>query len=200
MNRSVLVAAAFVLAGFMAVASFAQPAAAQAPASKVGIIDSQAFAADKDGITKYVNGLRALNTEFAPRTKELQDLGARIQKIADELKAMTSNTAVPFNQAAAQAKQDEGERLQREYEFKKKELEEAINKRSEAVLGPIQADIGKAIQDFATQKGYTMIFDLDKLGPSGAILALDPKANITKEFIAYYNTRPATTATTAAPR
>lgn len=181
-----------VFAVFFAASAFSQ---AQVPAGKIAIINSQFFAADTGGITKYLNAVKALQTELDPKYKELRDIQTRLQKLSDDLTAMTKNPAVPVKQEDVQAKQDEGQRLQREFDFKKKEAEAFADKRSAAVLGPIQADIGKAIQDYATSKGYTIVFDLDKIGD--AVLALDAKTDITKEFIAYYNTRPATAATTA---
>ena len=53
-------------------------------------------------------------------------------------------------------------------------------------------DIGNAIQEFARQKGYAAILDSSKLDSSGLLLAYDDtKADVTKEFIVYYNARTA---------
>ena len=60
------------------------------------------------------------------------------------------------------------------------------------MLGPIRLDIGNAIQEFTKKNGYVMIFDITKLNQ--AILGLDETADVTKQFITYYNARPATTA------
>lgn len=61
-------------------------------------------------------------------------------------------------------------------------------------------DIYKAIQEFAKQKGYMMILDVSKMAEANIVMALDEKALITKEFITFYNARPATTATTSTPK
>lgn len=194
MKRLGLIVAALLFAGIFTVQMSAQTSQA---GIKVAIIDSQAFASDK-GITKYINALKALDTEFAPKTKELTDIQARLNQLAEDIKKMQSNPAVPVNPNDIQAKQDEGQRLARELDFKKKDAEASAQRRSEIVLGPIMQDIGKALQTYATSKGYTVVLDFDKLGQG--ILAFDPKADITAEFIAYYNTRPATAATASAPR
>jgi len=69
------------------------------------------------------------------------------------------------------------------------------------VMGPILQDIGRAMDDFAKQKGFALILDAAKLEGAGLILAVDlAKVDVTKEFITFFNARPATTATTAAPR
>ncbi len=159
------------------------------------------FGDEKDGVTKYNNALKALDTEMRPRVTELTALQTRLQKIADEIRTATNVPAgVPVNQQAVAQKQDEGQKLQREFEFKKKEYDAAVEKRSGEVLGPVSADISKAIQDYAKQKGYAVVLDIAALANANAILALDATSNITKDFIVFYNARPATTATTATPK
>jgi outer membrane protein len=197
MKRFSTFAVSFLFAAVFAVSAFAQ---AQPAAAKIGWINTAAFSDEKDGVTKYLNGQKALDAEMKPRVTELQGLQTRLKTLADDLTKMTSNPAVPVNQQAAQAKQDEGQRLQREFEFKKKELEAAVEKRRGEILGPVSEDIGKALDVFAKQKGYAVLLDIAALVSAGAVLVMDPSADVTKEFIIYYNTRPATTATTATPR
>jgi hypothetical protein len=68
-------------------------------------------------------------------------------------------------------------------------------------MGPILQEIHKALNDYAKAKGYALILDSAKLGNAGVILAFDEaKVDYTKDFIAYFNARPAATATPAAPR
>ena len=189
----------FVFAAIFAVSTFAQAGAVPA-ASKIGWLDTGAFADEKEGVTKYVAGLKALDNEMKPRVTELQTIQTKLKTISDDLAKMQANTAVPIDPKAAQAKQDEGQRLQREFDFKKKEYDAAVEKRSGEVLGPVSADISKAIQDYAKLKGYAVVLDINALAQANAILALDASANITKEFIVYYNARPATTASTATPK
>ncbi|MEO6050587.1 MAG: OmpH family outer membrane protein [Pyrinomonadaceae bacterium] len=201
MKKISSLAAIFVFAAIFAVSAFAQ-AGAQPAASKIGWIDTGMFADEKDGVTKYLNALKALDAELKPRVTELQAIQTKLTTIKNEMDAATRNPAVPVNQQALQTKQDEGLRLQRDGEFKKKEFDVTYEKRSGEVLGPITNDILKALQDYAKQKGYAVVLDIAALANQNvnAILALDPTANISKEFITYYNTRPATTATTAVPK
>jgi len=198
MKRFTTLTLSFVFAAVFAVSAFAQAGAA--PTTKIGWIDTGAFADPKEGVTKYNAALTALDNEMKPRVTELTTIQTKLKTISDDLQKMQANTAVPINQATVAAKQDEGQRLQREFEFKKKEYDAAVEKRSGEVLGPVSADISKAIQEFAKQKGYAVVLDIAALANANAILALDATSNITKEFIAYYNTRPATTATAAAPK
>jgi Skp family chaperone for outer membrane proteins len=197
MKRISTFAVSFLFAAVFAVSAFAQ---VQPAAAKIGWINTAAFSDEKEGVTKYINGDKALKAEMKPRVTELEGLQTRLKTLSDDLTKMTSNPAVPFNQQAAQAKQDEGQRLQREFEFKKKELEAAVEKRRGEILGPVSEDIGKALDVYAKQKGYAVLLDIAALVSAGAVLVMDPSADVTKDFITYYNTRPATTATTATPR
>ncbi len=185
-----------ILTALMAAAAFGQAA----PAGKIGWINTGEFSDEKAGITRFTNAYKTLGTESKPRETELVTIQNKIKTIADDLQKMqNAGSAVPFDAKAASAKQEEGQRLQREFEFKKKEYDAFIEKRGNELVGPIQADIVKALQDFAKQKGFAVILDIDKLGAAGAILALDQTADVTKDFITFYNARPAGTAA-ATPR
>jgi outer membrane protein len=202
MKRSSLFIVSLVFAAVFAGSAFSQNGGAAQPAQtgKIGWINTAAFADEKEGVTKYINALKALDAEMKPRVTELQGLQTKVQNLAKEIQTMQGNTAVPVKPEAIQAKQEEGQRLQREFEFKKKEYDATVESRSGVVLGPVSEDISKAIEAFAKQKGYTVVLDIAALASANAILVLDPTANITKEFITYYNTRPATTAATTTPR
>lgn len=198
MKRFSTFALSFAFSAVFAVSAFAQ-AGAQPAMTKIGWIDTGAFADPKDGVTKYNNALTALDGEMKPRVAELTGIQTKVQTIAKDLDAL-QKPGIPVDQKAILAKQDEGQRLQREFEFKKKEYDAAVEKRSSEVLGPVSADISKAIQDFAKAKGYAVVLDIAALASQNAILALDPASNITKEFITFFNTRPTGTAATATPK
>lgn len=201
MRKFSLVAVSLVFAAIFAVSANAQTGAA-APAGpvKIGMIDSGAFAAEKEGITRYVNAVKQLGTEMKPLENELVAMQQKMQTLADKIAGLQKLPQNVQNPKDILDAQDEGQRLQREFEFKKKEYDARIEKRGNELLGPIQSDIGKAIQDYAIQKGYTVVLDIDKLGRDGALLAMDPKAEITKDFITYFNSKSPGTASTATPK
>lgn len=191
----------FIAAAFLFVFVLGATAFGQVPVqTKIGWIDTSAFNDEKGGIVKYVNAYKALSNEVKPRETELVGIQTKIQTISAELQKMTENKAVPFDEKAAYAKKDEGERLARELEFKKKEYDAFVQRRGGEILGPLNADIGKAISDFGKQKGYVAIFDIEKLAQAGAILHLEESANVTKDFIAFYNARPAAATAAATPK
>jgi Skp family chaperone for outer membrane proteins len=108
---------------------------------------------------------------------------------------------VPIDQKTAAAKVEEYQTLELTIKRKQEDAKARAARREPAVMGPIRQEIGKALQDYATQKGYAMILDAAKLDGAGLILAFDAaKVDVTKDFIAFFNARPATTATTTTPR
>jgi Skp family chaperone for outer membrane proteins len=203
MRKISLFATSLFITALFAVSAFGQVATPAAGATKIGWINTAAFGDEKAGVNKYNNALKALEAEMKPRVTELQTMQGKLKTISDELQKMSNPPAnVPVDTRAAQSKQEEGQRIQREFEFKKKEYDAAMSKRGSELLAPIQNDLLRAIQDYAKQKGYAVVLDIAALANDNmnAILALDPGSDITKDFIVFYNARPATTATTATPR
>ena len=170
-----------VVLGCLAVAAFSQGL------PKSVLINTSAFYDEKAGITKLVSAEKQVESEFAKDIKELQEGTARLATIAAELE----KPVTAANRAAMQARREEGEALQRTLGYKKADIEAAINKRRETLIGPISFDIGKAISEFGKKNGYSAIFDSSKLADAGALLFVGDGTDITKEFIAFYNARAA---------
>ena len=200
MKRFSLIAAGFLFVAIAAVSASAQATTTSAQPVKIVVINSAAFAA-KDGITKYSKAIEALDVEFRPITTEISTMGSRLQALAAEIEnARKTNPAVPMKPEAVQAKVDEAESLNLKYKRSQEDAKARLEKREAQVLEPIMTDIMKGLDEFAKAKGYALILDASKLANAGVILALDgAKVDVTKEFITFYNARPATTATTAAP-
>jgi len=202
MKKISVLALGVIFSAVLAGSAFAQTGAAQT-GGKIGWIITGAFDDEKDGITRIVNANKQLDTQMKPRAVEIQGMQTRLQTIADDIKKMQSNPAVPVNATALAAKQDEGEKLQRDIEYKQKDGQAAFAKAREELLGPIFDQVGKALDEFAKQKGYSVIIDISNLGADNRpnpVLLLEPSVNITKDFITFFNSRPATTATTATPK
>lgn len=167
--------------------------AQSADLGKIAVIDTDLFLAEKTGITKYLKASKGLETEFAPLQSELQTMGAKLAALNKDIETFRSQAAsgtVPVNESAARAKVDEAEVLSRSIKFKQEDAQARFNNRREKVLGPVMMDIGKALTEFAKTKGYALIFDMAK-DREGILVAIgNPKADVTTEFIAYYNARP----------
>ena len=202
-------AAMFVFAAIFAVSSFGQvvPAAgtqANVP-FKMAVIDTGAFDG-KDGITRFTAAMGTLETEFKPVQTEIQGLITKYQNLGAEIEKMRTaaaqpNNPVPISPQAAQAKLTEYQDLETQIKRKQEDAKARLDRRQPQVLGPIQQEIGRALQDYAKQKGYALILDAQKLDQNGFILAFDAaRVDVTRDFITFFNTRPATTASTAAPK
>ncbi len=192
-----LVATSFVFAAFLAVSAFAQTATT---ATKIGLVNTFAFEDPKAGITKLVTASGSLESEFKTPGAELQTMYTKIQILEKELRTAQEQAQtgkVPIDQKTISAKSEEYDKMGRDFKFKQEDLKARIDRRRQAVVGPVWLDVMKAMQAFAKEKGYAVILDGAKLEEASILMAFDEKYDVTKEFIAYYNARPAG-ATTAA--
>lgn len=196
MRTSRLFIFSFIFTAFVATSAFAQ---AIVPA-KIALVNTDAFYAEQ-GITKIAVGYKSLDEEFKKEATEIDTMARRLQALQTEVqnlqaKANDPNNKIPINREAAQAKVDEGEKLQRDLKFKQEDVKLRYDKREAQILGPIIQDIGKAISDYSKQKGYTLVLDSGKLAQAQMLLYLQETTDITKDFIVFYNARPAGTAVT----
>src|SRR5262249_11035222 len=118
----------------------------------------------------------------------------------DEFNKLKNSTApVADLDARATAIQDLETTIKRKQEDAKRKYDDDMAKATD----PINQDIVKALNDYAKQKGYALILDGAKLEQAGILLGFDEKYDVTKDFITFYNSRPAsaagTTASTANP-
>lgn len=192
-----------VAVAFFAVSSFAQTGAVGN--AKIVIIDTGAFADAKAGIGKYNNAMKSLDAEFATVQNDLTATANRLTTLQKEIQTLQDQAAsgkVPVDQKSAQTKVEQFQTLQTDFKRKQEDAKARFDRRQEQIMGPIMQDIYKAMQDFATQKGYDLILDAVKLDAQQMILAFIPsKVDVTKDFITFYNSRPASTASAGgAPR
>ncbi|HEX6187193.1 MAG TPA: OmpH family outer membrane protein [Pyrinomonadaceae bacterium] len=169
------------------------PVTVSVPDSKVALIDSSAFADEKQGIAKFVSALKRVNAEFQPRQTELQNLQQQIEKAKTDLQK-----AAPVQDAkVTQQQQDKIAIMETDFKRKGEDAQAAFNKRLEEVLGPIYEDIGKALDVFAKARGITLILDVTKV--QGIVSAADAM-DITRAFIAEFNSKNPATASLTPPK
>jgi len=199
-----LIAANFIFAAVFAVSAFAQ-----AQDTKIGLVNAFAFEDPKAGITKLVTASSSLETEFKQPAAELETLYNRIQALQKEIQGIQAQLQDPKTPAAidktklqanGQTKTEEGEKLARDFKFKQEDLKARIERRRQVVVGPIYQDVMRALQEFAVKNGYAVILDGAKLEEAQILMAFNNKYDVTKEFIVFYNTRPAGTAAAAKPK
>lgn len=158
---------------------------------KIALIDTGVFADDNQGIIRFRDALKSLELEFKPHDTEIENLRTRYETLAKEVDALSKASVV--SQESVKAKRDEAEKAGLALKQKQESVQKALEKRYQEVTGPISRDIGNALTTFAEQRGITLTLDISKLLP--AILTIAPGADLTKEFIAEYNSKhPASTA------
>jgi Skp family chaperone for outer membrane proteins len=213
MKRLSLLALGLVFAAALAATASAQPGGAAAAAAlapgKVVWLDSGAFDDDKEGIQKYIQAKKSLVAEVKPKQDELNGIQTQLQTLQTDIENLQKQANNPAANQAAIAKQiqdknDQGQALQRQAEFKTKDAQAYYQKRAGEVLGPVQQQIAASLKEYAKSKGFTVILDIaamvgDQQNPS-AILYLDPSADVTKDFIIFFNRNGgASTAATTKP-
>jgi Skp family chaperone for outer membrane proteins len=156
--------------------------------SKVAFIDSNAFLDEKAGITKFLAGFKALNDAFKPDQVEIEALNTKLEALKKEIADLEKLSVADRNAIAA--KYEQGEKLQRDIKFKSEDAKARYERRQQTQLGPIQQAILTGLQDYAKAKGYTLIFDIAK-DQNGMLIAIgDQSADVTKDFITFYNAKP----------
>jgi outer membrane protein len=175
----------------------AQTGGTTAIPAKIAFVNTEAFRVEKTGINRWVAAAKSVEREFEPLQRELLGIVNRIQAINKDLESLSKAPVVDDKSIAA--KQEEGARLQREHKFKKDEGEARLKKRYEEVVGPISAEIGKALDAFAKQRGITLLLDSSRMVQSGAILSADSSTDVTAAFIAEYNSKNPATASAVTP-
>lgn len=207
MKRFNFIAACMALSMAFAASTFGQAPAAQPAAGtgKIGLVNVNAFGDDKAGITKFKNALASLEPEFKSVNDQLNAKRTRYQTLAKEIADgnQPKPAGVPASAPAnLNAKIEEAQNLEVEIKRLQEDGKRKYETRYAAVVGPIYNDIIKGLNEFAKAKGYAVILDGAKLEEAGILMGFDDKYDVTKDFIAFYNQRPATaaTATTANPK
>jgi Skp family chaperone for outer membrane proteins len=159
-------------------ASSATPAVSSGAVAdgKIAIIDTEAFADPKTGITRLVS-------EFKPRSDELQKLRAQYEQLGKDIEA----TRAVEDQRSRNAKIEQAEALKKDIERKTQDAQSAYQKRLRDATEPIYKDISPALQAFARQRGVNVIFDVSKLGE--VMFVVNDAVDLTRAFIADYNQR-----------
>ena len=164
---------------------------ANVPDSKVALIDSSAFADEKQGIFKFVSALKRVNAEFQPRQTELQSLQQKINTLSKEIDD-TQNVAAPDS---IRQKRDQLAQMNTDFKRKGEDAEAAYNKRRGEIFLPLQQDIGKALEAFAKARGITVIVD----GSQVPVVYAADSIDITRAFIADFNSKNPATASVPTP-
>ena len=161
------------------------------PDSKLAMIYSDMFLDPKTGIARFNSLLNTLNREFQPRQTELQILQQKINTLSKEIDD-TQNVAAPDS---IRQKRDQLAQMNTDFKRKGEDAEAAYNKRRQEIFGPLQQDIGKALEAFAKARGITVIVD----GSQVPVVYAADSIDITKAFISDFNSKNPATASVPTP-
>jgi len=177
----------FPITAFLLLAACAATAQT-AGATKIGIINSAAFASEKTGITKFINAAKAVDAQFTATRAQLTTWRTREATLRKEIETQQGSPAV--DPASLRRKYDEAQKLEIDIKRTTEDAQASFNVKTQTALQPIQEAIGKALQEYVKAKGFALIFDPSR-DQNGLLLVIgDQVADITTDFIAFFNARP----------
>ena len=185
---------------FAAAATFAQTPGTGSPASvptgKVAVIFSAVFQDQKQGIAKFAVLANKLNSEFQKTQDELNQTAKNIQALQDDIKRLQASTAA-VDAKTVQAKVDQLDQMKKDYQRRGEDGQAAYQRRRQEIFGPLQEDVGKALDAYAKARGINLVMDASQLE---GILFASETIDITRAFIAEYNSKNPATASVATPK
>jgi outer membrane protein len=169
----------------------------QLPMSKMAVIYTDLFLDQKTGIAKFNSLVTKLNGEFQKTKDELTQLQTRGTTLESEInKLREAPEGAPVDQRSLQAKIDQLDQLKKDIQRKGEDAQANYNRRRQELFGPLQDEIGKALEVFAKARGINVIIDAAQV----PLLYAADSIDITRAFIADFNSKnPATAATTTTP-
>lgn len=166
------------------------------PVSKMAIIYTDLFLDPKTGIAKFNSVIAKLNGEFQKTKDDIQAMQTRGQTLETEVtKLRDAPAGTPIDNAALQTKIDQLEQLKKDIQRKAEDAQAAYNRRRQELFMPLQTEIGTALEAFAKARGINVILD----GAQVPLLYAAESTDITRAFIADFNSKNPVTAVTTTP-
>ena len=163
----------------------------------MAVINSDFFLDQKTGIAKFNTAVTKLNGEFQKTKDELTAMQTRAGSLESEInKLREAPEGTPIDQKSLQAKIDQLEQLKKDIQRKGEDAQNSYNRRRAEIFTPLQDEIGRALEAFAKARGINVIIDAAQV----PLLFADEKIDITRAFIADFNSKnPVTAASTTTP-
>ena len=130
---------------------------------KIGFIDTEEIVVN---LTQYKSSVDAISREFDPKKQELLDLFKHIELLRSNIDLKNNN------ELELSSLKDLEESFEKEAEFWQK----TMNNKKINLLNKIETIVNAAINDFAIEEGYDLIFYKD-------IAFVSNKVNITQKII-----------------
>lgn len=154
----------------LAAASFALPAAAQE--ARIAAVNSERILRD----SQPAKAAQAkLETEFAKRDRELQDMAAKLKSMSDKL---DKDSAVLADSDRTR-RQRELSDLDRDFQRKQREFREDLNQRRNEELAQVLERANRVIRQIAEQRKYDLIVQ--------EAVYVNPRIDITDDVLKQLN-------------
>jgi outer membrane protein len=166
------------------------------PTSKIALISTGLFLDPKEGIAKFSSTLTKLNGEFQKIKDEITQMQNRAQALETEINKLRDAPAgTPIDQRSLQTKIDQLEQLKKDIQRKAEDAQASYDKRRTELFSPVEEEIRKALEAFAKARGINVIID----AAQAPLLYADRSLDITRAFIADFNSKNPVTATITPP-
>jgi outer membrane protein len=165
-------------------------AASAAMATRVGIINIQA------AIASTAEGKQAaaeLQSQFAPRTTELQNMQKQIQDV--QTRFQTGQTTLSDEEKARL--QHQGDQLSRTFQRKQQEFQDDTNEAQQDVVNRIGRKMIDVLDKYAKDNGYSVI--LDTSSQTTPVIYAANQIDITQDIIRLYDQNYPIKSSAAAP-
>ncbi|HJQ69126.1 MAG TPA: OmpH family outer membrane protein [Blastocatellia bacterium] len=162
----------------------AQAGAAPAllPKGKVAIINSLYF---QEQIGEIKAKVESLNRQFEPRMKEIQGIRDRITALETTIDTQRKSGALAAAREAEMIEQLEQMKL--DYKRRGEDLQAEGNRASEQTIAPINAKVGRFLQEYAQKRGIILLINVANESQARTVVWYDQRADVTQDFIAEYN-------------
>ena len=158
----------------------AASASADLPKPKIAFVNTAAF-------REYINELKPiyekLGGELTPRENELASMKTAIDAKQEQL----DKNGAKLTPAQARKLQDDIEQLRKEGQRKLEDYQEFAQKREGELTGAAYTKIMDHLNKYVAEKGITIVFSTLQVADANMIVYMDPKADVTQDFIASYN-------------
>ncbi len=197
MRKFYKISISLILTAIFAVTAFAQVQTG----NPVAVVDTQEFYRKQGGVTKIGTAYDKLEVEFKSKFAALDAKVTKLETLAKDIQTAKDSLSkgVKIDEKAADAKLAEAQQLQIQYKREQEDVKNLYQQREGTVMEPILTDILKSLEVYAKQKGFLIVLNAGKMQETGMLLFKKDSSDITKEFIAYYNARPAGSAMISKP-
>ena len=179
-----------------AAAAPAPVADAALPTSKLALISTGLFLDPKEGIAKFSSTLTKLNGEFQKVKDDITQMQTRAQALETEINKLREAPAgTPIDQRSLQTKIDQLEQLKKDAQRKAEDAQGSYDRRRQELFAPVEEEIRRALEAFAKARGINVIID----AAQAPLLYADRSLDMTRAFIADFNSKNPVTATITPP-